>query len=259
MASAPWLHSRVDPDEALSLQLTPSEGAGAFAGARCLRFEFTSRGDRVPGRLYLPGSSAPGSQKLPWVLLQHGLAGSMQSDYLEVAARWIAEGAGVAMIDLPLHGERSSPKLSERLFETAILPDDRIDTESRTLLHEFARQSVIDLRRACDAIATVPELDPERFAFAGFSLGAILGVAFCAQDPRPRAAVLALAGAGLGPTSSTPRPSRARSRRARWSWSMPRATSACRPRAPRSCSKPEPSPSSSTGSRPITASCPAKR
>ena len=40
--------------------------------------------------------------------------------------------------------------------------------------------------------------------FAGFSLGAIVGVTFCAFDRRPRAAALALAGGGTGPAAADP-------------------------------------------------------
>jgi fermentation-respiration switch protein FrsA (DUF1100 family) len=41
-------------------------------------------------------------------------------------------------------------------------------------------------------------------AYAGFSLGSIVGATFCAVDPRPRAAALALGGAGVGPPESDP-------------------------------------------------------
>jgi len=204
MTNASWLCSRVSAREALDLQLQTVAGSRGFAATRAARFEFTSRGDRVPGLLYLPPDASPSDTRVPWVLLQHGLAGSKEAAYLEVAARWVAEGVAVASIDLPLHGERSSPKLSERLFEAAIQPGETLGRESRTLLLEFARQAIIDLRRACDALCTVRELDSQRFAFAGFSLGAMLGVPFCAQDPRPRGAVLALAGAGLGPRELDP-------------------------------------------------------
>ena len=41
----------------------------AFGDARCLRFEYSSRGDRIPGRLLLP---ARDRGPFPLVLLQHG-------------------------------------------------------------------------------------------------------------------------------------------------------------------------------------------
>jgi predicted esterase len=63
---------------------------------------------------------------------------------------------------------------------------------------------VHDLRRCLDALARLEALDSGRVAFAGLSLGAIVGAAFCAADPRPRAAALALAGGGMGPPELDP-------------------------------------------------------
>lgn len=186
-----------DPSEALAPRWSDAEPGEAFGAATARRFEFSSRGDRVPGRLLLPADA--GDAPCPLVMLQHGLGGSKESPYLEVAGRWVAEGAAVATIDFPLHGERFSAKLSERLT----IPD--ADPETTALLQrEFTRQSVLDLRRTLDLLETVPEVDAKRVAFGGFSLGAMLGTLFCAVDPRPRAAALALAGGGLGLPETDP-------------------------------------------------------
>ena len=72
------------------------------------------------------------------------------------------------------------------------------------LWREVSRQAVLDLGRALDALAEVPELDSQRIAYAGFSLGAILGALFCPVDPRPCAAALALGGSGIGPPEFDP-------------------------------------------------------
>jgi dienelactone hydrolase len=167
-----------------------------MAGARALRFEFTSRGDRVPGRLLLPPS---GANPCPLILLQHGAGGSKESEYLDVvAAPWVARGAAVASIDFPLHGERANPKLARFLHSGAARPgDDALRTA-------FARQAVSDLGRALDTLAGIADLDAARVAYAGFSLGALVGVLFCALDSRPRAAALALGGGGFGPPALDP-------------------------------------------------------
>jgi fermentation-respiration switch protein FrsA (DUF1100 family) len=177
----------------------------AFGSALCRRFEFGSCGDRVPGRLLLPDGPGPH----PLLLFQHGAGGSKESAYLEAAVPWIRGGLAVATIDLPLHGERSSAKLTERLLgdvrsgithpEAEALP-----AASRTLWIEFARQSIADLKHCLDVLAEVPELDTERTAYAAFSLGSLLGALFCALDTRPRAAALALCGAGFGPAEVDP-------------------------------------------------------
>jgi hypothetical protein len=105
---------------------------------------------------------------------------------------WVRGGAAIASIDFPLHGARASRK------HAAWPPADS------ALANEMMRQAVIDLRRALDATAALPEIDAQRVAYAGFSLGSIVGATFCGVDPRPRAAALALGGGGLGPPESDP-------------------------------------------------------
>ena len=169
-------------------------------GLRQQRFELTSRGDRVPGRLLLP-PNGPGP--FPLVLLQHGAGGSKEASYLAAAAGpWVRAGAAVASIDFPLHGERASAKLSIDLLRG--LAGAAPTAVGQTLRLGLVRQAVTDLRRAVDALSEHPLIDPNRVAYAGFSMGAILGALFCSTDERPRAAVLALAGGGFGPPEVDP-------------------------------------------------------
>ena len=169
---------------------------------RVRRFEYSSRGDRVPGLLLLP---ANGDGPFPLVLLQHGAGGSKHSEYLDAARLpWVQRGVAVASIDFPLHGERASAKLSEQLLGATATSVRSADSDTIALWSEFSRQAVADLGRALDALAELPELDTQRVAYAGFSLGAILGALFCPTDPRPRAAALALGGAGIGPPDFDP-------------------------------------------------------
>jgi dienelactone hydrolase len=185
---------------------------GAFSEIDSYRFEIVSRGDFVPGILYLPPSTGDasnprsGDRGAPLVLLQHGLAGSKESAYLECAARWVRDGFAVATIDLPLHGERSSPKLSARLFQGIenVLSDQHLDAETFALVEEFARQSTSDLVRTLDALSLLESIDETKIGFVGFSLGAVVGAYLLAHDPRPSVAVLALAGGGRGPGDLDP-------------------------------------------------------
>jgi fermentation-respiration switch protein FrsA (DUF1100 family) len=190
----------VDPREPLAGWIGPRAAPAALEDVECRRFEFASRGDRVPGRLLLPeGESGP----RPLVLLQHGAGGSKDAPYLDAAAgRWGRGGAAVASIDFPLHGERSSPKLTQRLLGS--LPVGEASPEARNLWIAFTRQAVCDLRRALDFLSALPEIDPTRITYASFSLGTILGATFCAVDPRPRAAALAIGGGGFGPPEIDP-------------------------------------------------------
>jgi dienelactone hydrolase len=180
--------------EPLDLWVRTAAPPARMPGARGLRFEFASRGDRVPGRVVLPPA---GGARPPVVLLQHGAGGSKESEYLDVAAApWVARGAALASIDFPLHGERANPKLA-RFLGSGAPGDDALRVE-------FARQAVADLRRALDALAELDALDAARVVYAGFSLGALAGALFCALDPRPRAAALALGGGGFGPPAVDP-------------------------------------------------------
>ncbi len=176
-------------------------GSGTRSETRRLRFELDSRGHWVPGRLDLP-PSAHGA--LPLVLVQHG-AGSSKDDPIltPVVTPWVERGAAVARIDLPLHGERRDPKLSARVL-AAVAPGaspSALDQQLWTDLHE---QVVADLRRTVAALSARPEIDPGRIGFVGFSLGAMLGAAFCAAEPQIRAIALALGGAGIAPAPFDP-------------------------------------------------------
>lgn len=186
-----------DPREPLALFARPLPDR---EGVRVRELEFSSRGDRVPAILHLP----PGAGPHPLVLLGHGLGGSQHAAYLNARLGWAREGTAVLSIDFPLHGARRSAKLTERLVDrlagsaagTLRAPLDRT---SQLLWREFARQAVLDLRRALDVAGELPEIDVRRVAYGGVSLGGLVGAIFCAVDERPRAAALALAGAGFGP------------------------------------------------------------
>ncbi|MBI3299420.1 MAG: hypothetical protein HYZ75_14730 [Elusimicrobia bacterium] len=59
------------------------------------------------------------------------------------------------------------------------------------------RQAVADARRALDVLEADPDVDGSRLAVLGVSLGALVGSAAFAQDPRPKAAVFCLGGAAF--------------------------------------------------------------
>ncbi|MCU0669890.1 MAG: acetylxylan esterase [Myxococcota bacterium] len=173
----------------------------AAPALRATAFEYSSRGDRVPGMLLLP---ADGAGPFPLALVQHGAGGSKDAAYLDaVRLRWVERGIAVASIDFPLHGERASAKLTEQLL-AMLGPGTRPSADAVALFGEFARQSIADLARAVDVLGSLPEIDAERVAYVGFSLGAILGSLYVPYDPRVRAAVLAVGGAGIGPASIDP-------------------------------------------------------
>jgi dienelactone hydrolase len=169
--------------------------------ARTLRFEFSSRGDRVSGRLLLPGAA---SRPAPLVLLGHGSGGSKEAAYLDaVVGPWLARGAAAAAIDFPLHGERASAKLTAPLASArgvGSVPG----TFDAPLVTELAGQAVSDLCRTVATLRGHPALDADRLVYVGFSMGTVLGAPFCAAEPSVRAAVFAVGGAGSGPAAIDP-------------------------------------------------------
>jgi len=190
----------VDAHEPLSPWLGPRPAPAA--DVRALRLEFSSRGDRVPARLLLPARPAG---RLPLLLTQHGAGGHKDAPTMDaVSLPWARRGAAVLTLDFPLHGERSSAKLGERLV-LALRGETLADSAAAALVGEFVRQAVVDLRRGLAAAsAACDEVDAARVAYAGFSLGAMVGAIFCAEEPRVRAAALALGGGGMGPASIDP-------------------------------------------------------
>jgi dienelactone hydrolase len=188
--------------EPLATWIAPLPALPRSNGLRRFRFEYSSRGDRVPGLLLLP---AEPTGPYPLVLLQHGAGGSKESEYLDAARLpWVRRGLAVASIDFPLHGERASAKLSELLLGGLAAPSGAEQAHARDLFGEFARQSIHDLHRALDALAPHPEIDAARLGYAAFSLGAIVGALYCPLDARLRAAALALGGGGFGPPALDP-------------------------------------------------------
>lgn len=211
--------STPEPDSTpgpLGLVTAPRLPPDAYPELRALSFAFSSRGDRVPARLLLPASGTgddesgtrDGRGPYPVVLLQHGAGGSKESAYLDAAAGpWARRGLAVAAFDFPLHGERADAKLSQLLladFARASALGGTGEVPGLGLAEEFARQARSDCAQALHALAAMPAIDPTRIGYAGFSLGAILGVGFCATDPRPRAVALALGGGGIGPAQLDP-------------------------------------------------------
>jgi dienelactone hydrolase len=148
------------------------------------RVEFNgSKGDRVPGFLYVPkrkGEKA--SARLPAVLLQYGTGGNKTTNYIvAIGKQFVARGFVVLTIDSPGRGERKKEK--EKKASLGLLNTD-----------EFM-QYCADYSRAIDFLTARPEVDRERVGYVGISWGAITGITYVAYDPRIRA-MASLVGGG---------------------------------------------------------------
>lgn len=167
-----------------------------LGGPRRVHFRIAStRGERVPGHLWLP----PGAGPHPAVILQHG-AGSSKEDasIARPAARWARNGYATAAIDAHLHGERRRDDAPEGSVWS--YPWRRRD---------HAVQMAVDLMRTVDYLAARPDIDPSRIGFAGFSMGTIMGVPFVALERRVRAAVFCIGGSLMGQAAGHPGPAEA--------------------------------------------------
>jgi dienelactone hydrolase len=177
--------------ESLGLLLTSLDCPAAFPGATAHRFELSSRGDRVAGRLLVPEER---SGPCPLILIQGDAGTSYASASLDFAGSWVGRGFALATLDLPLHGERSSPKFSERLLdaiENARPRGGSLDANGRALLLEFTDQSICDLSRSVDGLSTLPAIDGDRIGVMGLGHGAAIVALFASLDSRTRAVVLA--------------------------------------------------------------------
>ena len=161
-------------DEApASAALRPTDFDGAWADLAGQHLEFVSRGDFVSGSVHLPQAPAA-----PLLILLHSTGSSANSEELDFGTDAVRAGYAVARIDLPLHGHRASPKLSERLFEgyRALVRGEVLDADSGALLQEFARQSTSDVSRCAEALAALPQVDADQIAFAGHGIGAAAAI-----------------------------------------------------------------------------------
>jgi dienelactone hydrolase len=135
------------------------------------RFEVVSRGDVVPGLLW----RGAGASAAPLVLIVPALGAAKDAPEVAALARaCAAEGWCAAALDLPLHGERASAKLSARIAKP---PQGEAD---RLLREEFLRQSALDLGAARAALAA--RAGAERFACVACEPSAWAAEAFAASD-----------------------------------------------------------------------------
>ena len=138
----------------------------------------------APALLFLPASEEP----LPLVLLGHGAHLSKDDEVMQMLARAIAHGvpAGVALMDCPGHGERRPEGSTDDEFQRDVARRMRDPDGDAALVADW-------LAVAAAARAAAPQLSGP-LGYAGFSMGALLGLSIVADLPDVRAAVFALGG-----------------------------------------------------------------
>jgi hypothetical protein len=126
--------------------------------------------------------------RVPTVVLLHSLGIRRPELEMGLARELVRNGIAVFLMTLPYHMQRTPPGYGS---------GDLILAGDIALLREAGIQATWDVRRAVDWLQRQPEVDPDRIALVGISLGAILGATALASEPRLHSAVLILGGADL--------------------------------------------------------------
>lgn len=150
----------------------------ALGGGRQIQLEFRAgESPAIPGTLLLPttGGAAPAA------LLIHGYSSRKEHMSENVGRVLLKHGVASLSIDLPLHGTRRDPAEGQAL-------------RNPLQLLKHWRLAVGESRLAMGFLRARPEVDPERVAVIGYSLGSYLATLVAAADPRVRAVIVAAGG-----------------------------------------------------------------
>ena len=167
-----------DAHQALAVKTVETR---TFADCRMLRFSYGStHGQRVPALLFLPPKASP-AQPVPCLVILHGLGGS--KEMMAGLARFAA-GAGYASLVIDEYGQ------GERVR-------DQTGTQAEQLARAV-RQTVVDVRRGLDYLATRQDINSQKTGLVGVSLGAIIGTVTAGVEPRLKATALISGGGDWG-------------------------------------------------------------
>lgn len=138
----------------------------------------------VSALLSLPDT---GRAPYPTVILMHGLGDRKTVDYIELGNQYFLEaGYAVLRLDISNHGDRYKNDY-----------DFNLTSGYKYWSRDIISQTVFDLRRAVDVIFKHNDLDNERIAYFGISLGGMIGTIFCAVENRIKVPIIVLAGGNL--------------------------------------------------------------
>lgn len=151
----------------------------------------TEFGMRVPAILYRPAH--PATQKVPAIIVVNGHGGDKYAWYSFYTGILYARAGAVVLTYDPIgEGERNSQRKSvTRQHDTPVPPEE--------MGRRMAGLMITDVRQAVSYLAQRPEVDPDRIAAAGYSMGSfVLGIT-CAIETRLHVCVLVGGGNLDGP------------------------------------------------------------
>ncbi len=141
--------------------------------------------DCPPTLLFTPSGE---HASLPLVLLGHGAHLSKDDPVMQLLAKGFCRGvpAAVALMDCPGHGERRAAEVTDDLFEADI---------ARRMSDPKNYACVVDDWIAVEHAARTADARIDgKAGYAGFSMGAMFGLAVVCEMPSVEAAVFALGG-----------------------------------------------------------------
>ena len=133
--------------------------------------------DTVPGILQLPNAA----ERAPAVLLLHGLNSRKERLADTIGRSLLARGVASLAIDLPAHGGRDEGS-------------EAISLQNPLALVRAWRRAIREADHGLEFLASHPDIDVERIAIAGYSLGAYLALFVAAENPDVRAVALVAGG-----------------------------------------------------------------
>jgi dienelactone hydrolase len=169
---------KVDPRPELR-EIAPADGLKKYH----LWFH-SEANERVPGYLVLP-DAATFKGRRPAVIVLHGTGGNKEGGEVAGLALKLAKAGFVGVaIDGRFHGERTRAGSGSAEYNVAI---------TRAFVtgegHPFYYDTVWDVMRLIDYLATRRDIDAARIGLVGFSKGGIETYFAAAADPRVAAAV----------------------------------------------------------------------
>jgi len=169
-----------DPAQALNAELQILEDTADWTVYHVL-YDSTN-GQRVPALLGLPKTGHPPHSV---IMVQHGLGGEKDTEYVRLPALGLAQaGYATLRIDACSHGERATTGDDRQMMARVI-----------SMVQQGGWvQSIVDMRRGLDYLATRDDIDMNRVGYVGVSMGAIMGGVLCGVEERVKAAVLILGG-----------------------------------------------------------------
>ena len=143
--------------------------------------------ERTPPDAAVPAARRA-TRRVPLILFGHGAHLSKDDPVMQMIAKGFCRGvpAAVALMDCPGHGERRAAEVTDEVFEADIARRMSDPANYAQLTADW--RAAETAARAADARISGPT------GYAGFSMGAMFGLAIVADLPSVSAAVFALGG-----------------------------------------------------------------